>query len=54
MAEFAPFHVNAANIDILVTPSEETPLTDLKKGEIDPVIKWNFTWEYDKKTFVTR
>jgi len=40
--------------EILVTPSEETTLIDLKQGEIDPVIKWNFAWSYEKRNLVTR
>jgi hypothetical protein len=54
MSELSPFTVNTMKTEILVTPSEETALSDLKQGEIDPVIKWNFAWSYEKRNFVTR
>jgi hypothetical protein len=53
MSNLLPFEVKG-QIDVLVTPKEETNLTDLKQGEDDPVIKWSFTWQFDKRNFVTR
>lgn len=60
MTELKPFYVRATtdirqeDIDVLVTPSEETKLEDLKQGDVDPVIKWSFAWSYDKRNYVTR
>ncbi len=60
MLDLSPFQVVATtglrqqDIAIVVTPSEETELTDLKQGDSDPVIKWNFAWSFEKKNYITR
>jgi hypothetical protein len=42
------------DFNVIVTPKEETTLTDLKEGEGDPVIKWSFSWSWEDRKYNTR